>query len=323
MAATRRRRPRLVIVADPQHQWSDSPQLGRLREHGEVALHTEAPATPDELAARVRGAEVVVTPVRVQWTAEALAMATNLRLLVLAATGSDSVDLAAARAQGVTVCNVPGRTAPVVAEHALALLLAVARRVVADTVALRAGEWSPQRSVFLAGRTLGVVGTGYTGAAMARLGQAIGMDVVAWTFNPSEERARELGVRYVALDELLAASDAVSLHVRMSGETRHLIGKRELGLMKPGAILVNVARGGVVDGAAVAEALLGGRLGGFGTDVFETEPVLAGDPLLKCENAVLTPHVADNTLEGMEYLNEGTVSNVAAYLAGRPVNVLN
>ncbi len=323
MAATPGSRPTLVIVADPQRQWPESPQLDRLRALGDVTLHTEPPATLDELAARVRGSEAVISPVRVQWTAEALARTPGLRLIVLVAIGTDSVDLAAARTRDIVVSNVPGRTAPVVAEHALALLLAVARRVVPDTAALRAGEWRQERSLFLRGRTLGVVGTGYIGGAMARLARAIGMDVVAWTFNPSDERARELGVRYVELDELLAVSDAVSLHVRMSGETRHLIGERELGLMKHDAVLVNVARGGVVDAVAVAEALHAGRLWGFGTDVFETEPVPPDNPLLGCDNVVLTPHVADNTIEGMEFLNEGAVDNVEAFLAGRPTNVVN
>jgi D-3-phosphoglycerate dehydrogenase len=157
---------------------------------------------------------------------------------------------------------------------------------------------------------------------MARLGRALGMDVVAWTFHPEPARAAGLGVRYVALDDLLRTADVISLHVRLSPESRGLIGARELGLMKPGAILVNTARGPVVDTDALVAALESGRLAGAGLDVFDTEPLPPNHPILTCEQVVLTPHNADQTPEGMDILNAGVVDNVIAFLEGRPQNVV-
>src|SRR5207249_1908638 len=144
---------------------------------------------------------------------------------------------------GIIVCNVPGRTAPIVAEHALALMLGVARRAWFQTQQLKLGRWAAPDNIYLRGKTLGVIGMGSIGAAMARLGQAIGMNVVAWTFNATAERAREHAVPFVALDDLLKMSDVVSVHVKLTAQTRGLIGRREVDLMKRGALFVNTARG--------------------------------------------------------------------------------
>ena len=157
---------------------------------------------------------------------------------------------------------------------------------------------------------------------MARLGKAIGMRVQAWTFHPDPGRERELGVPFVPLDELLRTSDAISVHVKLTAETRGLLGPREFALMKPGALLVNTARGAIVDTSALVGALQSGRLGGAGIDVFDVEPLPADHPLLACEQVVLTPHVADQNPEGMEMLNSGAVDNVQAFLEGRPRNVV-
>ena len=156
--------------------------------------------------------------------------------------GTDAFDLTAARELGIVVCNIPGRTAPFVAEHAFGLMLAAAKRAHFQTAELKAGRWTRMDNVYLGGKTLGLVGTGNIGAAMGRLARAIGMEVVAWTFHPAPARATALGVRFVPLDELLGASDVVSLHVKLTERSRGLIGAREIGLMKPGAILVNTAR---------------------------------------------------------------------------------
>ena len=175
-------------------------------------------------------------------------------------------------------------------------------------------------NVMLQGKTLGIIGTGNIGATMARLARAVGMNVIAWTFNPSPERAEKLGVRYVELDELLMTSDVVSLHVAVSDKTRGMIGKRELGLMKEGALLVNGARGAIVDTPALVEALNAGRLGGAAVDVFEQEPPPPDHPLFACEQVILTPHCADMTVEGVELLNVGVVENVIAFLEGHTQN---
>ena len=167
------------------------------------------------------------------------------------------------------------------------------------------------------------MGTGNIGSELARLANAVGMDVVAWTFHPTDERSRSLGVRYLELDELLATADVVSLNVALTTETRGMIGEREIGLMKPGAFLVNGGRGALVETDALVRALHSGHLGGAGLDVYDTEPLPADHPILSCEQVVLTPHMADQTPEGMDLLNEGAVDNVIAFLEGHPQNIVN
>jgi D-3-phosphoglycerate dehydrogenase len=313
----------IVIPGDDPAQIQGSPHLERLRQYGEVRLHTERPATLDEQIARARDAVCLVnTRGAVKWPREALRALPRLRMATVCGIGTDAIDLAAARERGIVVCNIPGKTAPIVAEHAFGLMLAAAKRAHFQTAELKAGRWTRMDNVYLCGKTLGVVGTGAIGGAMARLGRAIGMDVVAWTFHPAPERAAELGVRYVPLDELLRTADVVSVHVRLTPESRGLLGGRELGLMKPGAILVNTARGPVVATDALVAALHAGRLAGAALDVFDTEPLPPGHPLLACAQVVLTPHNADQTPEGMNLLNEGVVDNVIAFLEGRPQNVV-
>lgn len=316
--------PRIVIPADAPTQIGDSPHLDRLCSLGDVTLFRDRPATAEEQLARVRDADIIVNSrSAIPWPAELLQQLPRLRLISLCAIGADRIDLAAARALGVTVSNQGAGTAPIVAEHEFALMLAVAKRFTHHTAALRAGRWDGSEHMTLRGKTLGVVGTGNTGAVMAQLARAIGMDVIAWTFHPSEQRAAALGVRFVPLDELLATAHVVSLHVALTPDTRHLIGARELALMRPGALLVNGARGAVVDTDALVDALRAGQLGGAGLDVFEQEPLPADHPLLTLDNVVLTPHNADATPEGNDSLNGVAVDNVIAFLDGRPQNVIN
>jgi D-3-phosphoglycerate dehydrogenase len=313
----------IVIPGDDPAQIQGSPHLERLRQYGDVRLHTDRPVTLDEQIARARDAVCLVnTRGAVKWPREALEALPRLRMATVCGIGTDAFDLPAARERGIVVCNIPGKTAPIVAEHAFGLMLAAAKRAHFQTAELKAGRWTRMDNVYLRGKTLGVVGTGAIGGAMARLGRAIGMDVVAWTLHPAPERATELGVRYVPLDELLRTADVVSVHVRLTPESRGLLGGRELGLMKPGAILVNTARGPVVATDALVAALHAGRLAGAALDVFDTEPLPPGHPLLTCAQVVLTPHNADQTPEGMDLLNEGVVDNVIAFLEGRPQNIV-
>ena len=201
-------------------------------------------------------------------------------------------------------------------------MFAVAKRAAFQTAELKAGRWARTENVFLQGKTLGVVGTGNVGREVARLGNALGMQVLAWTFHPSAERAAAQGVRFVELDDLLRRSDVVSLHVRLSDESIGMIGTRELALMKEGSLLVNCGRGELVDMAALAESLNSAHLAGAALDVFDVEPLPPDHPILACDQVVLTPHIADQTPEGIELLNEGVVSNVLAFLEGRPQNVV-
>jgi len=234
-----------------------------------------------------------------------------------------SFDLQAARELGITVCNVPAQTAPIVAEHALGLMLAAAKQVTLQTAAMKAGRWTPRPVTYLRGKVCGLVGAGNIARAFAYLVRSIGMEPVAWTFHPTPERGRELGVRFVSLDNLLETSDVISIHLRLTPKSRGLIGARELRLMKRGAILVNTARGPIVDSAALVRALREGTLGCAALDVFDEEPLPVDHPLRTCDPVVLTPHVADGTSEGNDLRNQGMVDNVIAFLEGRPQNVLN
>ena len=314
-------RPKLVIPGDYPPQLQGSPHLERLQQYGEVVLYTDRPHTVEEKVRRARDAVCLLnTRGGVKWPGEVLRQLPALRMISVCGIGTDAIDLEAARERGILVCNIPGRTAGIVAEHALALLLGVARRAWYQTNELKQGRWTGRDNIYLRGKTLGLIGTGSIGAAMAQLGRAIGMRVIAWTFRPSPERARELGVEFVSLEELLRRADAVSIHVKLTEQTRGLIGAREIALMKRGALLVNTARGAIVDTAALVQALQSGHLEGAGLDVFDVEPLPADHPLLACEQVVLSPHNADQTPEGMDILNAGVVENVIAFLEGRPQN---
>jgi D-3-phosphoglycerate dehydrogenase len=258
----------------------------------------------------------------VKWPGEVLRQLPKLKLISLCGIGSDCIDLNATRELGIIVSNIPGRTAGLVAEHALALLFACARQLVEHTNELKSRQWIRRDLLFLRGKTLGVIGTGAIGREMIRLAKAIGMNVVAWTFHPQPELENKIGFRYVSLDELLQTSDAISVHVKLTDDSRGLLDRRELGLMKPGCVLVNTARGAIIDTAALADSLQSGHLGSAGLDVFDVEPLPHDHPLLDCPRVVLTPHVADQTVEGMEILNGGAVDNVIAYLEGKPQNIV-
>jgi D-3-phosphoglycerate dehydrogenase len=314
-------RVKIVVPGDDPEQIAGSPSLKRLDPYGDVTLHGTRPEGTEEKIRRVRDADIIINSRGVvTWREEELRALPKLRMITTCSIGTDMIDLDLARELGIVVSNQPGRTAPAVAEHMFALMFAVAKRAAFQTAEIKAGRWTRKLNVMLQGKVLGVVGTGAVGAEMARLSRAIGMEVIAWTFNPSPERAERLGVRFIELDEVLRTADVVSLHVKLTENTRHLIGARELALMKDDAILLNGARGDVVDMQALRRALMGGRFTGIGLDVFAHEPIPADDPILQCEQIVLTPHAADSTPESVELLNEGAVDNVIAFLEGRPQN---
>ncbi len=312
---------RIVVPGDFPPQIQGSPHLELLDGYGDVVIHRDLPPGVAELVARSEGAQVIInTRSSVGWPAAALRRLPELKLIATCSIGVDMIDLEAARDCGVAVCNLPGRTAPVVAEHAVALMYAAARRLAEQTAAIRSGGWPDGHSVSLRGKTVGIIGTGSIGAEFGRVCNALGMRCIAWTFNPNPARAARLGVEYVEFDRLLAESDVVSLHLRLSPQSHRLIGRREFELMKPGALFVNVSRGGLVDEVALVEALESGRLAGAGLDVFDPEPPRPDNPLLACQSVVFSPHVADMTPEGADLLNEGAVENVIAFLEGRIQN---
>jgi len=312
-------RAKIVVPGDDPPQIAHSPALERLAPWGDIVVHSDRPSTEEEKIARVRDADVILNSrSAITWRESEFAQLPQLRLIATCSVGTDAIDLDAARARGIVVSNQPGVNAPFVAEHMFGLMFAVAKQAAVQTAALKEGKWLLPTNLMLQGKRLGIVGAGAIGAEMARLGRAIGMQVVAWTFNPSPERAESLGVRFLSLDELLQSSDVVSLHVRLSAESTGLIGAAELARMKSSAILLNGARADVLDNRALVDALEARRLFGAGIDVYSREPVPSDDPILACERVVLTPHAADQTPEAVIATNEAAVDNIIAFLEGRP-----
>ena len=309
---------RIVVPDDVPSVLEGTPAHRRLEEIGQVELHTTEATSRDELIQRMAGAPVVVNiRGRTRFTRDLMEVLPGLKLVSMWGTGTDHVDLPAAGELGVTIMNTPGVSAYSVAEGTLALMLATARKVPMLDAAVKAGEWPRGMVSQLHGKTLGILGTGAIGAQMARLGRGIGMRVIAWTPNPKPELAREIGFEYRARDEVLREADVVSLHVRLTPETTNMIGRAELAMMKPTALLLNSARGACVDEAALVEALEGGVIAGAGLDVFATEPIPANHPLLTAPNVVMTPHSAGVTPEALLAGLQMTAENVADFLAGR------
>ena len=317
-------RLKIVVPGDDPPQIQSSPHLERLAPYGDVVLYTDRPITSAEKVNRAKEADILINSRgMVNWTTPVLRQLPKLQMITTCSIGTDMIDLQVAKELGVVVCNQPGRTAPVVAEHAFGLMFALAKRTAFHTAETKAGRWNRIDNIFLRNKILGIVGTGNTGSEMIKLGQAIGMDVIAWTFHPSQEKADRLGIQYVSFEQLLQTADVISLHVKLTDESRHLIDKQELELMKQGALLINCARGEVVQTSALVEALDAGHLGGAGIDVYDQEPPPPDYPLLACKQVILTPHCADMTPEGVDLLNQGAVNNIIAYLEGHPENIVS
>lgn len=317
-------RPHVVIPADYPPLVSASPVLPQLKSIAEYTLHTDRPQSDAEKIDRLSDADILLNSRgSLAFPRHVLQQLPRLKMIAVCGIGFDSIHLPTATEQGIIVSNVPGRTAGIVAEHALGLMLAVSRRMAWMTAELRAGRWHGDLGISLAGKQIGVIGTGNIGCEMIRLSSALGMKVKAWSPHPCSQKAGKLGFQYVSFSELLQSSDVVSLHTRLSEQTRHLINAEALALMKPTAILINTSRGAVVDSHALVTALNSGQLFGAGLDVFDIEPLPADHPLLSCRHLVLTPHSADTTQEGLDQLTAGCIENIRAFLHGQPANVVN
>jgi phosphoglycerate dehydrogenase-like enzyme len=314
--------PRIAVLDDYQHAAARFADWSRLPEPADVVVFHDHVADDDALVARLAPFAVVVAMrERTPFPRAVLARLPELRLLVTTAMGNRSIDVAAARELGITVCGT-GFHAPPTAEMTWALILAAARHVPQEDAGVRAGGWQHTVGVDLDGAVLGVVGLGRLGERVARIGRAFGMDVVAWSQNLTAERAAEVGVRAVGKEELLAAADVVTVHLQLSDRTRGLIGRADLARMKPTAILVNTSRGPIVDEQALVDALRAGTIGGAGLDVFDQEPLPPEHPLRELRRAVLTPHLGYVTERTYEVFYRDIVDDVAAFLAGSPVRVV-
>jgi D-3-phosphoglycerate dehydrogenase len=256
----------------------------------------------EELDRALAGAHALIVRSETRVTADLLARAPHLRVVARAGTGVDTIDVHAATRRGIAVMNAPGANTVSAGEHALGLLLALVRRIPDAAAAMRRGDWDRKRfeGTELRGKTMGVVGLGRIGGHVAQLARAFGMNVVAHDPYLLPERAAELQVRLLPLEDLLRSADVVTLHVALTDQTLHLINADRLRLMKPTAVLINTARGELVDEAALAEAVREARIAGAAIDVFAVEPLAADSPLRGLDRVILTPHLAASTAEAQE-----------------------
>jgi len=298
------------------------PEAGlRLLEGFEVTVLHERPPTRDELLEAVSGASGVLATATEKMDGEVMdAAGDELRIIANMAVGYDNIDVGAATERGVIVTNTPGVLDETTADVAFMLVLAAARRLGEGERLLRAGGWEwwgPKqlRGLDVWGKTLGIVGMGRIGRAVARRAKGFGMEIIYHNRSRNEEAEEELGARYVSLEELLRESDFVSIHTPLTEDTRHLISERELGLMGETAVLVNTSRGPVVDEAALARALREGRIFAAGLDVYEEEPEVHPE-LLELENVVLAPHIGSASVETRDRMATLAAENLAAVLRG-------
>lgn len=296
-----------------------------LRAEGVNVVELPPGSTEEDLMEIIEGVDGLITRGSIRITREIMERSPRLKAVGVHGMGCDHVDLEAARDLGKVVCNTPDALTVTVAEMTMAIILGALRRIVAADKATRQGEWNRKYGDLigheLAGKTMGVVGLGRIGKATARRVRAFDADVVYWSRTRKPDVEEELGIRWMTLDGLLGVSDVVSLHVPGTPETHRLIGEREIGLMKDGVVLVNMARGRVVDESAVIEALRSGKIGYAALDVFEVEPIESDNPLLGMDNVILTPHLGACTHEGMANMAVQVAEGVLKAMRGeRPDN---
>jgi phosphoglycerate dehydrogenase-like enzyme len=266
---------------------------------------------------------IVAMRERTRFDAALFARLPRLKLLITTGMRNAAIDLTAAAARGVTVCGTRSLPNPA-PELTWGLLLALARQIPAEVVAVREGNWQTQMGAGLSGKTLGIVGLGKIGSQIARYAQAFDMPVLAWSRNLTDEHCRSVGAeRASSLDALLQRADVVTLHLILSDATRGIIGARELGLMKPTALLVNTSRGPLIDEAALLQTLTHNRIAGAALDVFDTEPLPAAHPLRTLPNVVATPHIGYVCRENYELFYGDALEDIQAWLKGSPVRTLS
>ncbi|WP_097985353.1 D-2-hydroxyacid dehydrogenase family protein [Streptomyces sp. f150] len=315
---------RCAVIEDFQSVATTVVDWSPVTDDVEIVTFTEHLATVDETATALDGFDIVVTlRERVPFPAELFARLPRLRLLVASGMRNSVIDFDAARRHGVEVCGTASSSTPPV-ELTWALLLGLARGIVPEAGALRTGgPWQSTLGADLHGRRLGLLGLGKIGARVAQVGLAFGMDVVAWSRNLTKERTDEVGVGLAASKEdLLDSSDFVSVHLALGERTRGLIGAAELARMRPTAYLINTSRAAIVDTDALLAALKAGAIAGAATDVFDVEPLPAGDPVRTAPRLLATPHLGYVSRANYETYYGQAVENIRAFLDGQPLRRL-
>jgi len=315
---------RVAVLDDYQGAGAAQPRWEKLRGRIELQGYRDTLQSESDLAERLRPYQILV-PIRerTQFSASLLKQLPQLELLALTGRNSGQVDLVAATSQGILVTQTEGG-GPSAIEMTMALILALAHRVPQEDRAIREGLWQTGIGFDLAGKTLGIVGLGRIGSQIAAFGNQLGMRVLAWSANLTEQKAAAAGAAYSPLDDLFRQSDVVTLHLKLSERTRGIITARHIALMKPTACFVNTARGHLLDEEALVDALRENRIRGAALDVFQTEPLPVDHPLRSMENVVLSPHMGYVTAESYDLFFKGAVENIEAYLDGRvPPGALN
>ncbi len=313
---------RLSILDDYQGVALEMADWSRLRGKVDIVVERKSFANEDEAARALAGSEIIAAMrERTPFPRSLVERLPNLKLLNTTGMRNASFDLAALRDRGVTVCGTEGGGLDT-AELTWGLILGAARRIAEDHRAMREGQWQTRIGTRLEGKTLGVLGLGRLGSAVARVGLAFDMKVIAWSPNLTAERAAAVGVKRVDKEALLRQSDVLSVHMVLSPRSRGLVGRNDIALMKKTAILVNTSRGPIVDAYAVIEALETGRLGYAAFDVYDREPLPADHPLRRTPNVLLTPHIGYVTEENYRSSYPQIVGNIVAFLDGHPVRVI-
>jgi phosphoglycerate dehydrogenase-like enzyme len=315
----------VVVPDDINGAYAAFDGVAELEALGEVVIHGTRPRDEVELAERVKPATAIISfrPAFTRFPAAVIQAAPQLRLICISGTGVEDVDVAEATRRRIAVANVVGSANRAVAELCVALMFACARGLPVQDRSVRAGEWRSSPGMELGGKTLGIVGLSGISSELIPMARGLGMRVVSWSRNNDPARAERAGATAVSLDEVLENADVVSLHLRLNAETRHFLDAKRIARMKRGAILVNTARGGLVDEAALVEALRSGRLQGAGLDVFAVEPLPRESPLRTLDNVVMTPVSGWNTRDASRRMIAASVDNVVAFFRGRPQNIVN
>ena len=313
----------IALLDDYQNVALSMADWSPLRQAHQIKVFNEPIGGLDALAQALAGFEVIgIMRERTPFQRALFEKLPQLKLLVTTGKRNASVDLEAARAHRVTVCGTGGGGLST-AELAIGLMLAFARNLREEFQTMRpGGGWQTTLGFDLDGKTLGILGLGNLGARVGRIGAALGMQLIAWSQNLTEERARQHGAQLVGKDELFRRADVISIHSVLSARTRGLIGAHELGLMKPSALLVNTSRGPIVDAVALLAALREKRIAGYAADTFDVEPLPADQALRSEPRALLTPHLGYVTAETYRSFYGGMVASIEAWLAGKPIGVL-
>ncbi|ANF22596.1 hydroxyacid dehydrogenase [Thermococcus piezophilus] len=302
-----------VLVAAPLHEKA----IEVLKNAGFEVVYEEYP-NEEMLIELVGDVEAIIVRSKPKVTRKVIEAAPKLKVIGRAGVGLDNIDIEAAKEKGIKVVNSPAASSRSVAELTIALIFAVARKIAFADRKMREGVWAKKQSmgIELEGKTIGIVGFGRIGYNVAKIAKALGMNVLLYDPYPNEERAKEVGGKFVSLEELLKESDVITIHVPLIDATYHLINEERLKLMKPTAILINAARGAVIDTDALVKALQEGWIAGAGLDVFEEEPLPKDHPLTKLDNVVLTPHIGASTVEAQMRAGVQVAEQIVEILKG-------